>query len=547
MGRMICTGTLLLGGMMIAASLATAEPARVLILSGQNNHAWQETTPRLKAILDASGSFSADVLETPASMTAAQLSPYAVIVSNWNAWGDVPVKEWPPAARDALLAFVREGKGFVSVHAGTSSFYDWPEYQELAITAWDLETTGHGKQHHFTVSPSVVDHPITQGMAPFTTFDELWHGVPVPEGVQVLAMAWSSPEFGGTGKDEPILFTRGFGAGRSVNLLLGHHVRAMSHPGFAELLIRSVEWAATGEVAPRPNVLAWHEDEGTLALTRNDEVLWQFNFGASARKPFFHPIRLAGGPVLSWEAPPDHPWHHGLWFSWKFINGLNYWEENAETGESEGKTFWDSPRISCTPDGAAVIEIALRYGPDPGTILLEEQRTVRVSAPDWLGAYHLDWTSIFTARAPEVLLDRTPIAGEPEGKSWGGYAGLSMRFAPLSGAEVHADSGPVSMSEPQANLDATALDFSGSLEGVPAGIAVALYPENAVRPTPWYIIARDDNQFYYYSPALLYRSPRKLMESEQIALRYRIVVHPGAWGATQLRAVLESLNDHRSP
>ena len=26
------------------------------------------------------------------------------------------------------------------------------------------------------------------------------------------------------------------------------------------------------------------------------------------------------------DRPPDHIWHHGLWFSWKFINKVNYWE-----------------------------------------------------------------------------------------------------------------------------------------------------------------------------------------------------------------------------
>lgn len=515
----------------------------MLILSGQNNHAWQETTPKLREILERRGDIQADVLEYPETMTAESIAPYGAIVSNWNSWGDVSVKEWPDAARDALIAFVRGGKGFVSVHAGSSSFYGWKEYQELGITAWDLEKTGHGKQHTFTVTPSGTDHPITRGMAPFSTFDELWHRVPVPPDAQVLATAWSSPEFGGTGEAEPLVFARAFGQGRSVNVLLGHHVRAMSHPAFAELLTRAVEWAATGAVTPRPRALEWVQSDRDLALKLNGEVLWQFNFGEDTRKPYFHPLNLAGGPTLTWEAPPDHPWHHGLWFSWKYIDGVNFWEEDRETGKSEGATLWDAPDIKRQPDGAARIDMKLRYETEPGNAVLLERRVIEVSPPDWLGVYTMDWFSEFTAMAPEVLLDRTPIAGEPHGKSWGGYAGLSVRFNAMTDPEVCAESGPVALDESQVNLDADALDFSGVIGGSTCGVAILSSPHNAVRPTPWYVIARTDNSFYYFSPALLYRAPRTLKAGERLVLQYRIAVHAGAWSQAQLNEGLETIRN----
>lgn len=519
--------------LLVLVPTATADGARVLILSGQNNHAWQETTPALREILESAGN-QVDVLEQPETMTSASLANFDVILSNWNNWGVSDAAPWPQAARDGLLDFVRGGKGYVAIHAGTSSFYDWPDYQELGITTWDLDTTGHGRQHAFTVTPTDTAHPITQGVASFVTFDELWHRVPVPDDAQVLATAWSSKDAGGTDRDEPILFARDFGEGRSVNLLLGHNVRAMRHPAFATLVSRAVSWAATGRVKTMTPQLTWVQTDGALALRRNDTVLWQYNFGKDARKPYFHPLNIADGTTLTWEAPPDHPWHHGLWFSWKYLNGVNYWEENRQTGQSEGATRWDAPRIDTQPDGAARIEMALHYEPNSGEVVLAEQRIIEVTAPDWLGDYTIRWSASFTAPSGEVLLDRTPIPGERDGKSWGGYAGLSVRFQPMTDPVVHTASSTIALDNPPVNLDAPALDFGGEIGGTACGVSIAAGPNNMETDTPWYVIARSDNSFYYFSPALLYRQPRTLAAGERLLLDYDIRVHAGIWEGRQV-------------
>ena len=65
-----------------------AEPVlRVLILSGQNNHNWRETTPKLKSILESGGRFSVDFTEHPERCDAATFKKYDVLLSNWNTFG----------------------------------------------------------------------------------------------------------------------------------------------------------------------------------------------------------------------------------------------------------------------------------------------------------------------------------------------------------------------------------------------------------------------------------------------------------------------------
>ena len=65
-------------------------------------------------------------------------------------------------------------------------------------------------------------------------------------------------------------------------------------------------------------------------------MIWQFNFNNRFGMPYFHPLCI-NNSVLTSASPPDHPWHLGFWFSWKFIDGINYWEylddfKSEETG-----------------------------------------------------------------------------------------------------------------------------------------------------------------------------------------------------------------------
>jgi len=232
------TWIFLLAALIVCARAGSAEaPLRVLILSGQNNHDWRQTTPKLRSILADCGRFTVDVTEHPEQCDAQSLSSYDALLSNWNTFGNAGATNWPDAARAALLDFVRGGKGFIVVHAGGSSFYDWPEYQQLAGASWKMGQTSHGSPHEFTVKPA-DDHPITRDMKPFQTTDELW----VRPGVGSLSHPVA------VGDDQPVAFTLEFGRGRGFTLLLGHSDAFMDTPGFQSLLRRGVEWAATGKV-----------------------------------------------------------------------------------------------------------------------------------------------------------------------------------------------------------------------------------------------------------------------------------------------------------
>lgn len=291
--------------------------------------------------------------------------------------------------------------------------------------------------------------------------------------------------------------------------------------------------------AAAAGTLTWKRDAGTVALLQNAQVVWQFNFGTNATKPFFHPVALPNGPVLTWNQPADHPWHHGLWFSWKFINGINYWEEDPKTGLANGQTSWREPELETRPDFSARIQMDLNYRPATnGPEVLTEHRVIEISRPDDAGVYHQDWSMIFAAGSEDVRLERTPLAGEPGGQSWGGYAGLSVRLAAgITEPQALTTREPVQFINGNYRGTAAAMDYTGSFEGHEAGLAILDCAKNLNSPSPWYAIS--GNPMHYFSPAVLCYQPHTLKAGQPLSLRYRVIVHPGRWTATQLHQASE--------
>lgn len=304
--------------------------------------------------------------------------------------------------------------------------------------------------------------------------------------------------------------------------------------GICVSLLLSAAWLAASAAEPGAE-LVWKRGAGSVSLLQDSQVIWQFNYGANATKPHFHPVAFPGGPVLTWDRPPDHRWHRALWFSWKFINGVNYWEEDPRTGLAQGCTQWQEPTIETRPDSSARIVMNIAYHPATNSqSVLTEHRIIEISAPAKDGTYHQDWTMTFTAGAQDVLLDRTPLPNEPGGKPYGGYAGLSVRLASnMVERVVVTTEGPVDLSGGRYRGTAMAADCSGSFTGREAGIAMIDSASNTNSPSPWYVI--NDRTMSYFSPAVLCYQPLTLRAGDSFRLRYRVIVHPGRWDPARLR------------
>lgn len=244
----------------VASLLAqTAPKVKVLILTGVSNHDWRATTPVLRQILERTGRFEVHVNEEGRGCGPETFAPYDVLLLNYNDYKQTAGPWWDARAREALLDFVRTGKGLVSYHASNNAFWGWPEFDRLVGGTW-RETAGHGPYHAYTVKIVDAASPITKGLpATFAESDELYHQLSLQSNIHILATAWDDPkncwkpgEGCGTGKDEPLIWTLQYGVGRVFQTALGHDVKAMQGAGFQATLARGTEWAATGQVTIAP-------------------------------------------------------------------------------------------------------------------------------------------------------------------------------------------------------------------------------------------------------------------------------------------------------
>jgi hypothetical protein len=284
------------------------------------------------------------------------------------------------------------------------------------------------------------------------------------------------------------------------------------------------------------HAVSWERTGDSVACQMEGNTLWQFSYATNQGKPFFHPLRVVGSEPLTAFKPADHLWHYGLWFSWKYINGVNYWEEDR-TGHAQGATKWDAPDIATHADGSAEIKMTLRYLSSSNSVVMAERREIHLSAPRPDGGITLDWVAHFTAAAEPLLLDRTHMPGEPNGAVNGGYAGFSLRAAQAPAkCDFVTIEGPIEKFETdRARPNTKAAACNVTQNGRTDGVAIFSHVSNTGGDSPWYMI--NSTGMRWFSPALLAPAPRKVKPHETFTWKFRVMTQAGPWTPEKLRQV----------
>ncbi|MEM6689009.1 MAG: ThuA domain-containing protein [Planctomycetota bacterium] len=278
MNRSLLVLAAVFAALCIPNSLFAEEKIKVLIADGpQKAHKYLDTTPALKQLFEKFPQFEVDHSRSSVETCKdgsyqPEFKKYDVIVMN-EGFG---AADWPKATQKAFEEYMANGGGMVSIHAANNCWPSWVEYNKMTgLGGWGgrNENSGpylyfnsdgelvrdtskgrggaHGPQHEFEMVVRDNEHPIMKGLP--STFkhgpDELYDKLRGPaENVTILATAFSSEKYKGTGRHEPALMVVSYGEGRVFHSILGHHVQQIKEGSFVTTFIRGTEWAATGAV-----------------------------------------------------------------------------------------------------------------------------------------------------------------------------------------------------------------------------------------------------------------------------------------------------------
>lgn len=160
-----------------------------------------------------------------------------------------------------LLKFVREdGKGFLAVHSGIDTFYQWPEYGEMVGGYFD------GHPWNQLQAPIIVEdrtHPITKHFPPtFMIVDEIYQARNFSRDRVRVLMRMDAGQIDltkkgvkRTDKDFAVTWLRNYGKGRVFYSTFGHRDEVWDRPDIQKMWVEAVKWVTgmtQGDATPRP-------------------------------------------------------------------------------------------------------------------------------------------------------------------------------------------------------------------------------------------------------------------------------------------------------
>jgi hypothetical protein len=254
------------------------------------------------------------------------------------------------------------------------------------------------------------------------------------------------------------------------------------------------------------------------------KALTAFQYDEKWDKPFLYPIRTLSGRVLSrgWPIEPrtgeqqDHVWHRGIWWGHGEINGEDFWREKPDRSTSrlvvdgKPKASGDSLEVKLsmvTPKGKRLGTVTERY-------------TFRTDTNHML----IDTTITIHADGGESLR-----FGDSED---GGFAfRLADEFRQDRGARL-VNSDDLKGTEQIWGKPARWTDYSASLEGKPAGVAILDHPSNLRHPTRWHARGYSLNAANPFALRSFTRDKTNdgsytLPAGQQMRFRYLVIIHDG--------------------
>ena len=230
-------------------------------------------------------------------------------------------------------------------------------------------------------------------------------------------------------------------------------------------------------------------------------------------RPYLHPVRdAAGQQVLTEDRPADHPWQHGIFTGFHRVNGFNYWKEDE--GKQRFVRLLDLQEADERVSWRALVELVAPNG----SVVLEEEDTIIVHAPESTSAYSIDFDLLLRAKDHQVQF----------GKFFVGGLAVRMPWDQANPRQTHLNSEGRrgrDCEQQQAAWCNVERPFGNEVYG----IAVFDHPANPNHPSGW----RADEQGLI-NPNVSATADWTLASQESRQFRYRLVIYRGAATREQL-------------
>lgn len=192
------------------------------------------------------GAFEVDFTNDLAVLAADKLAAYDAVLFN-NTTRLTPA----PAAQEALMAFLKGGKGMIGIHAATDNFYDWPEGAAAMGALFDGHPWNAGGT--WAVKLDEPDHPINKGFGGqgFKIRDEIYmfkepysrDRLRVLLSLDLSDPATAAPQGKRADKDYAISWIQEVGQGRVFFCSLGHNDDVFWNKGVLQHYLDGIQFA----------------------------------------------------------------------------------------------------------------------------------------------------------------------------------------------------------------------------------------------------------------------------------------------------------------
>lgn len=220
------------------------DPRRIEILflgHASEHHNSSQFMPMLAAALAKDG-INFTYTENPGDINSENLAWYDGLIIYANH------EQIEPEQEKALLDFVEDGKAFIPIHSASFCFQNSPEYIRLVGGQFQKHDTGT-----FVASIVKKDHPVTQSIDTFSTWDETYVHHKLSDDLTVLMERVEGDH------REPWTWVKEHGKGRVFYTAYGHDERSWSNPGFQALVKQGILWAVGDKVRQQ-----WEEFAQTI-------------------------------------------------------------------------------------------------------------------------------------------------------------------------------------------------------------------------------------------------------------------------------------------